>query len=187
LRLDTTTWKMDVLLEGGSASGGMNFSNPDCLTTVTLGAKTYLVICEDIIGRTQGRVSAAANTAGRDYNELYWLDLSIENPTREDLKRMLVGARGSEITGARFTPAVKTRFVSCQHPSSSSTAPYTRSYSLAVWGCETPTGLVFDAPKFERSDKLQVSVNKLSGMAYCARKTDVSLHNAAGRSVERHR
>lgn len=187
LRLDTTTWKMDVLLEGGSASGGMNFSNPDCLTTVTLGSKTYLVICEDIIGRTQGRVSAAANTAGRDYNELYWLDLSIENPTREDLKRMLVGARGAEITGARFTPDGKTMFVNIQHPTSSNTAPYNRSYTLAVWGYETPSGLIFDPPTFKNSDKLQVSVNMVSGMAYFDRKTDVSLHNATGRRLERHR
>lgn len=185
LRLDTNTWKMDVLLEGGNAAGGLNLSNPDCLTTVTVSGKTYLVICEDIIGRTQNRVSAAAGSA--DYNELYWLDLSIQNPTRDDLKRMLVGARGAELTGARFTPDGKTMFINIQHPSSSNTAPYNRSYTLAVWGYDTPTGLIFDAPKFERSDKLQVEVNMVSRMAYFDRKTDVSLHNAAGKRLARHR
>lgn len=184
LRLDTTTWKMDVLLEGGNAAGGLNFSNPDCLTTVTLGSKTYLVICEDIIGRTQNRVPSSVS---QDYSELYWLDLSIENPTRDDLKRMLVGARGAEVTGARFTPDGKTMFVNIQHPASGNTAPYNRSYTLAIWGYETPTGLIFDPPKFERSEKLQVSVNMVSRIAYFDRRTDVSLYNTAGRRLDRQR
>src|SRR5690606_5078749 len=54
LRLDTATGKMDVLLEGGEGSNGLHFANPDCLTTVSLGTKTYLVICEDINGTSQG-------------------------------------------------------------------------------------------------------------------------------------
>jgi secreted PhoX family phosphatase len=187
LRLDTTTWKMDVLLEGGSASGGLHFSNPDCLTTVTLGAKTYLVICEDINGTSQGRVSSAAATAGRNINELYWLDLSIPNPTRADLKRLLVGPAGAEVTGARFTPDGKTMFVNIQHPSSGNASPYNRSYTLAVWGYDTPTGLIFDPPTFKSSDRLQVEVNAASRIAYFDREVDVAVHNAAGRRLERHR
>jgi secreted PhoX family phosphatase len=187
LRLDTTTWKMDVLLEGGAAAGGLHFANPDCLTKVTLGEKTYLVICEDINGTSQGRVSAAAATAGRSISELYWLDLSIPNPTRADLKRMLVGPTGAEITGARFTPDGKTMFVNIQHPSSSNASPYNRSYTLAIWGYETATGLVMDPPTFKSSDKLQVEVNAASRIAYFDREVDVAVHNAAGRRLERHR
>lgn len=187
LRLDTATGKMDVFLEGGAGSGGLHFSNPDCITKVTLGDKTYMVICEDINGTSQGRVSAAANTAGRTVNELYWLDMSIPNPTRNDLKRMLVGAAGAEITGARFTPDGKTIFVNVQHPTSSNAAPYNTSYTVAMWGYQTATGLVFDPPTFGKSDRLQVEVNAASRMAYFDRETDVSLHDATGKRLERHR
>lgn len=187
LRLDTTTWKMEVFLEGGPGSGGLHFSNPDCITKVTLGQKTYLVICEDINGTSQGRVPAAAHNAGRVVNELYWLDLDIPNPTRDDLKRLLVGPAGAEITGARFTPDGKTMFVNIQHPSSSNASPYNRSYTLAVWGYDTPTGLVIDPPSFKPSDRLQVEVNAASRIAYFDREVDVAVHNAAGKRLERHR
>ena len=187
LRLDTLTWKMDVLLEGGAGSNGLHFSNPDCLTTVSLNGKDYLVICEDINGTSQGRVSSAANSAGRSISELYWLDLSIQNPTRDDLKRMLVGPTGAEITGARFTPDGKTMFVNIQHPSTSNASPYNRSYTLAIWGYEGVTGLAFDAPTFEPSKRLQVKVNAASRLAYFDRVADVDLHNAAGRRLERHK
>jgi len=187
LRLDTTTWKMDVFLEGGAGNGGLHFANPDCLTKVTIGSKTYMVICEDINATSQGRVSAAANSAGRTINELYWLDMSIPNPTRADLKRMLVGVTGAEITGARFTPDGKAMFVNVQHPSSSNAAPYNTSYTLAMWGYETPTGLIIDPPTFRPSDKLQVEVNAVSRIAYFDRETDVALHDLSGKRLERHR
>jgi secreted PhoX family phosphatase len=187
LRLDTTTWKMDVFLEGGAGAGGLNFANPDCLTSVKIGNKTYMVICEDINGTSQGRVSSAANSAGRSISELYWLDMSIPNPTRADLKRMLVGVTGAEITGARFTPDGKTMFVNVQHPTTTNPAPYNRSYTLAMWGYETPTGLIIDPPHFKKSDRLQVEVNAASRMAYFDRETDVSLHDSAGKRLERHR
>lgn len=188
LRLDTATGKMDVLIEGGAGSNGLHFSNPDCLTTVALGTKRYLVICEDINGTSQGRVSPAAGNADRTINELYWLDLSIADPQPDDLRRMLVGPAGAEITGARFTPDGRTMFVNIQHPSTSNASPYNRSYTLAVWGYEAPpAGLAFDPPAFGRSDRLQVAVNAASRLAYFDRTVDVDLHNAAGRRLERHK
>jgi uncharacterized protein len=188
LRLDLTTNKLDVYLEGGAGTtGAIHLSNPDGLTAVTLGDKKYLVIQEDIIGRTQGRVSAAANSAGRNICEMYWLEITPGPSSLDSLKRMLVGTAGSEITGARFTPDGRTMFVNLQHPSSSLAAPYNRALTLAIWGYETPTGLIFDAPAFKKSDRLQVEVNRMSGFAYFDRVSDVELFNAAGRRLERHR
>ncbi len=185
LRLDLATHKMDVLLEGGPGNSGQHFSNPDGLTKVTLGDRTFLVIQEDLNGNTFGRMPAYAANAGRTVCEMYWLDLAVQNPTVDDLKRFMVGPHGAELTGARFTPDGRTMFVNVQHPSSGNPAPYNRSYTLAVWGYYgDPTGLIFDPPKFKRSDRLQVEVNAASRFAYFDRQTDVELFNAAGRRLE---
>ncbi len=186
LRFDPATNKLDVFLEGGAASNGLHFSNPDGMTSVTLGNKRYLVIQEDINGTSQGRVPAGVN---RNICELFWLEIPANGalPVRDSLKRMLIGPTGAEITGARFTPDGKTMFVNIQHPSSSNAAPYNRSYTLAIWGYDAPTGLVFDAPSFKKSDKVQVEVNRVSRLAWFDRSTDVELFSATGRRLERHR
>ena len=191
LRLDPATNKVDVFLEGGAAAAtpGLHFANPDGMTSVTLGDKSYLVIAENINGRTQGRVTEAANSAGRDISELYWLRIPATGvaASRDSLKRMMVGPAGAELTGTRFTPDGKTLFVNVQHPSTGNPAPYNRSYTLAIWGYESPTGLIFDAPSFRKSDKLQVVVNPATRFAYFDRVTDVDLYNPAGRRLERHK
>jgi secreted PhoX family phosphatase len=191
LRFDPATNKLDVFLEGGAASAGspIHLSNPDGLTAVTLGDKRYLVIAENLNGTSQGRVSAAANTAGRQVPEMYWLQIPAAGalPTLDSLKRIMVGPAGSEITGPYFTPDGKTLFVNIQHPSSGNPSPYNRAYTLAIWGYETPTGLIFDAPAFPKSRKLQMKVNAATRLAYFDRVTDVDLFNLSGRRLERHR
>jgi uncharacterized protein len=188
LRLNLTTNKLDVLLEGGPGEHTVNhLSNPDGLTKVRLANKTYLVIQEDLNGTSQGRVPPAVHSAGRYICEMYWLDLAIENPTVDDLKRFMVGPHGAEITGARFTPDGKTMFVNLQHPSSGNPAPYNTSYTMAVWGYEAPAGLLFDHPTFEENGKFDVKVNAMSRLAYFSEVTDVELYNVSGRRLERHR
>jgi secreted PhoX family phosphatase len=192
LRFDPATDKLDVFLEGGAASAGgtIHLSNPDGLTSVSLGSKHYLVIAENLNGTSQGRVSAAANTAGRDIPELYWLQIPAGGvpPVRDSLKRMMVGPAESELTGPRFTPDGRTLFVNVQHPSTGNPSPYNRSYTLAIWGYETPTGLIFDAPSFDgASGAVRVKVNAASRFAHFDRVTDVELFNAAGRRIERHK
>jgi secreted PhoX family phosphatase len=193
LRFDPATDKLDVFLEGGAASAGgtIHLSNPDGLTSVSLGSKHYLVIAENLNGTSQGRVSAAANTAGRDIPELYWLQVPSAGvlPVRDSLKRMMVGPAESELTGPRFTPDGRTLFVNVQHPSTGNPSPYNRSYTLAIWGYETPTGLIFDAPSFDgpASGAVRVKVNAASRFAHFDRVTDVDLFNAAGRRLERHK
>lgn len=189
LRFDPATNKMDVLLEGGpgTVNPAIHLSNPDGLTSVKMNGNSYLVIQEDLNGRTQGRVPAAAATAGNTVCELYFLDLSIASPKVDDLKRLVVGPIGAEITGARFTPDGKTMFVNLQHPNSKNPAPYNTSYTLAVWGYDQPTGL-FDSPRFSGKDKeIEVHVNAVSRFAYFSRKVNAELFDSSGKRLERHK
>jgi uncharacterized protein len=190
LRFDIATNKMDVLIEGGAGTGGNtnHLASPDGLTSVELNGKKYLVIQEDLIGVSQGRVPPSAAAANRYLCEVYWLDLSIPNPTVNDLKRMLIGANGAEVTGARFTPDGKTMFVNIQHPTSTLAAPYNTSYTLAVWGYAGQATNLFDEPKFNgKSGRVEMQVNAMSRFAYFSEVSDVELFDTVGKRLERHK
>lgn len=134
LELDLNTLQMKILVAGGDITGELagNFSNPDGLVLAELNGKPYLVINEDLVGVDQNRVGAEAN--GNVYCEVYFLDLSIKNPTRQDLQRFLIGAKGAETTGSMFTPDGKTYFVSIQHPDTDNPAPFNHTVVIAVTG-----------------------------------------------------
>lgn len=135
LVFDTETNKMSVYLEGGiGVDGATVFSNPDCITMTNQGGKDYLVICEDINDNSKGRVPQHAERKNHWYTELYFLDLSIEKPTVNDLHRFAVSPMGAEFTGAIFTPDNKTMFLNVQHPNWSNGAPYNRSVTVAITG-----------------------------------------------------
>lgn len=137
LEFDPATEKMRVYLEGGAIpNGGADayFSSPDGLGVGTIGGKEYLVICEDIISRSRNRVPAHVEAKNETYNEMFFLDATIENPSLDDLQRFSVGPRGCEQTGPVFTPDHSTLFFSVQSPSSENTPPYDRTSVVAVTG-----------------------------------------------------
>ncbi len=136
LELDLTTNKLSVLLEGRllPSDSTFCFSNPDAMTAVNKNGKNYLVISEDCNGNKDGRVSAEALQRGEVYNEIYFLDLSIKNPSGKDLKRFMAAPEGCETTGNCFTPDGKSYFVCIQHPSTNNPAPFNRSTVLAISG-----------------------------------------------------
>jgi secreted PhoX family phosphatase len=136
LELDLKTNKLRVLLNGGVSKKDSMFcfSSPDAMTSVSLHGKKYLVISEDTHGNKNGSASAAVAAKNETYNEVYFLDLSIPNPTLEDLKRFMVAPEGCETTGNMFTPDGKTYFVSIQHPSTTNPAPFNKSSVIAVTG-----------------------------------------------------
>lgn len=191
LRLDPATGKLDVFLEGGAGSAGSknHLSNPDGLTSVTLNGKTWLVVQEDLNGKTFGRVPGGASA--KTICEMYWIDASLANPTVDSLKRMMIGPNNSELTGGRFTPDGRTLFVNVQHPDTGAVngSVYKGSYTVALTGYAGPTGLNFDRPAFQggASGKIQVEINALSRFAYFSRKADVEVFNTAGKRLERHR
>ncbi len=135
LIFDTSTDEMSVLIEGGKSTDGKTvFSNPDCVTSVNLGGKDYLVLHEDINGNGYGRIPKHAYDRNHWYNEVYFLDLSIENPTVEDLVRFASSPMGAEFTGGVFTPDGKSFFLNVQHPFYKNKAPFNRSSTVVFTG-----------------------------------------------------
>lgn len=116
LRFDPSKNQMSVLVEGGNRTDGSNFSNPDGLASAQIGGKPYLLINEDLNGLTQNRVSASALSAKQDVSDVWLLDLSKSNPTRDDLQRLATSPLGAETTGFATTPDGSTLFFNIQHP-----------------------------------------------------------------------
>jgi secreted PhoX family phosphatase len=137
LVFDTETNQMSTHLEGGFNSDSSKvFSNPDNITKVTFGGKDYLLFCEDLNAADKGRIPAYAYNQGKYYTEMFLLDLSIENPTIDDLFRFAVGPNRAELTGAMMSPDKSTLFFNVMHPIYSNGAPYDRSVTVAVSGWE---------------------------------------------------
>lgn len=137
LVFDTETNIMSTHLEGGFSSDSSKvFSNADNITRVSFGGKDYLLFCEDLNATSMGRVPSYVHEAGKYYAEMYLLDLSIENPTVDDLFRFAVGPNRSELTGAMMSPDKSTLFFNVMHPLWSNDKPYDRSVTVAVSGWE---------------------------------------------------
>lgn len=135
LAFNLKTNEMTTVLNGGQAKHANNkhFSNPDAITNVTINGKTYLVISEDIIANARGRVSRKALKKGLFVNEIYWLDLSVSNPTVDDLKRFLIAPAGAETTGGEFIQGnSRFFFVNIQHPDSSNPEPFNKSCTIVI-------------------------------------------------------
>ncbi len=135
LVLDPTTNLMQILITGGDLNDGGNFSQPDALTAVSIGNKQYLVVCEDIGSTKRNRVGQTAAAKGEKYNEMYFLDLSKPNPSRNNLVRFSAGPRGCEQTGPIFTPDSKTMFMVVQNPDKRNAEPFNRSIVVAITNC----------------------------------------------------
>ena len=132
--LENNSIKPHILAGAGIKNKDKHFANPDGITYCKQTGHTYLVINEDIIGLDNHRVSATAAQVKRFINEIWWLDLSIKNPTTDDLQRFLIAPAGAETTGGYFTPDFKNYFVNIQHPSSKNASPWNKSCTIVVTG-----------------------------------------------------
>lgn len=133
LVLDLASDRISVLLEGGVIGNDPQqvFANPDAITAVNIKGKDHLVISEDLIWKTkEGLVGNGPD--GGVYNEIYFLDLSIEKPERTDLQRFMAGPKGCETTGNVFTPDASTCFIAIQHPDTINADPFNRSCVIAI-------------------------------------------------------
>ncbi len=140
-------WKYDpakdtlfVFLEGGpdfDASPSeedypaVHLSNPDGLNVMQLDGRSFMVINEDLNGRSFGRVPAGVSNSTC---EVFLLDLAIEKPTLDDLIRLTAVPRGAEVTGACPTPDGKSLLLNVQHPNTSNPFPYNHSLTFAIHG-----------------------------------------------------
>ncbi len=194
-------WKYDpvndvasVYLEGGPYFAespeeadypSVHLSNPDGLNVMQIDGKSYLVICEDLNGTSFGRVPAGVSNRTC---ELFLLDLTIENPTLNDLIRLSVFPAGSEVTGAMPTPDGKSLPVNVQHPRSDNPFPFNHSLTLAINGFDriSSAQLRKDAPEMmtnEADAPFTVYPNPTTRMVYLNKVTDVALYSAAGKRI----
>lgn len=134
LDLEKNSVKPHIWGGPGIKDSKKHFSNPDGITYCKQNGKTYLVINEDIIGLDNQRVSPQAASAKRAINEIWWLDLSIKNPTTDHLQRFMIAPANAETTGGYFTPDFKNYFVNIQHPSLKNAAPWNKSCTIVVSG-----------------------------------------------------
>jgi secreted PhoX family phosphatase len=125
------------LLNGGNATqNAFNFASPDGLAFIRTGSerqgyREWLIIQEDLNGPRFGRQPNPATPDSLLHCEGFLLDLSIANPTVDDLHRIFRGAPGAELAGAALDPQGRDLLLNHQHPTpGASAAPYNTD---AVW------------------------------------------------------
>lgn len=198
LEFDPETDFIEVLLHGGplytsstsqsqSAYPSKHMSNPDGLESMTINGKDYLIIQEDLNGRTYNRMPAEYSSSSQTQCEMWLLDLSIPNPEISDLERLTACPPGAEITGACVIDE-KTLLVNIQHPATSNTYPYNNSLTLAITGFDgsnpvSTTNIIKDATASEFS----VYPNPTSREFMLNKKQDIAIYNSTGQRMKVYR
>jgi hypothetical protein len=190
LKFDVTTNTMTSYLEGGPSYSGevtvsnypaYHLSNPDGLTFMTVNNKTYMVICEDLNGTSNGRMPAGISNKSC---ELFLLDAELTAPMTTDLVRIAQVPYGAEVTGAKATPDGKTLLFNSQHPSTSNPFPYNNSCTIALTGWDkTVSQLGVEEKELENGSNFQVYPNPTSRVLYFNTVTDVALYDSNGTLV----
>jgi hypothetical protein len=197
LKYDPVADEVSVLIEGGpffatspaeSAYPAKHLSNPDGLVCVQINGKSYLLIQEDLNGTSFGRTPAGVTNPTC---EAFLLDLSIPNPTVNDLIRLTATPAGAEITGAIMTPDGKSILVNAQHPRTDNPFPYNHSLTLAIHGFDKlGSQSIADRSPFEaelgKSDaasEFTIYPNPTARIVYMNQLTDVALYDANGKRV----
>lgn len=193
LEFNPTNDQINVFLEGGpyfaNSPDSINYpynhlSNPDGLNFLNVNGQSYMIICEDLNGSSQGRVPAGTGTKTC---ELYLFDMSDNTPTVSDLVRISVAARGAEITGAIATPDGKTIFVNSQHPSSSNPFPYNHSLTYAITGWDQTVTTIKDIIKEKEQNDYDFFPNPVSRTVYFKKLGDFAIYDIHGRRLEVYR
>ena len=190
IKLDVNTDVVSVALSAGpefhnepnvpiSSYPSIQLSNPDGLTFMNVNQNSYMVICEDLNGTSHGRMPAGISNRSC---ELYILDMTIANPTTNDLVRIAQTPVGAEITGVRATPDGKTLFFNSQHPSSSNPFPYNNSLTIALTGWDFIDDVGLEEMATEQ-DAFQVYPNPTSRMVYFGKVMDVALYDINGKLI----
>lgn len=159
-----------------------HLSNPDGLTFMEINGNSYMVIQEDLNGRSYGRVP---DGTGNSFCELYMYDMSDPNPALSKLKRITGVPAGAEITGARAIDD-NTLLVNCQHPSSSNPFPFNNSLTFAISGFAVDPLSIFEGPDFE-GDQFQIYPNPATRELFFNEVSDVAIYDANGRRINVYR
>jgi secreted PhoX family phosphatase len=188
---DPATSQTSVFLEGGpyftvdpSASSypDKHLSNPDGLNKTTINGKDYMLINEDLNGTSKGRTPAGISNRTC---ELFMLDMSIANPTLNDLVRIAVVPVGAEITGAIGTTDGKTILFNVQHPSTSNPFPFNNSLTVAITGWDQVT-IGIDEEAFE-GKTFEMYPNPATRTLYFKELSDIAIYNVEGKRMNVYR
>lgn len=196
LKYDPTADSITVHLEGGPlesetspdsaayvakyGKGSNHLSNPDGLGIIHVGAKSYLIVQEDLNGTSYGRVPSGFSERPC---ELFLLDASISEPSLNDLIRITHSAWGAEITGGVGTPDGKTILVNSQHPESTNKFPFNHSLTFAITGFDKMDPSSLKPPSFE-DNLFQVYPNPTSRILFLSEMTDAALYNIDGKRIK---
>lgn len=191
MEFDPATGDMQVFIDGGpffatdSVPENMypnkHLSNPDGLNFLQVNGKSFMLICEDLNGTSNGRVPGNINNRTC---ELFMLDMSIANPTINDLVRISIVPLGAEVTGVTATPDGKTILVNSQHPSTSNPFPYNNSLTYAITGWDQAVVTsTLEGPEFEAEEAFSIFPNPTSRFLHLNKVTDVALYDAQGQRI----
>lgn len=196
LYFDPATEEMGVQIAGGpefttdsvnsSVYPDKHLSNPDGLGVITINQQVYLIIQEDLNGTSYGRVPNDITT--NRTCEMFLLDLSIANPTTDDLIRISAVPIGAEITGGVSTPDGKTILVNSQHPNSDATInpfPYNNSLTVAITGFDKIDNVTTDLDQEFDQDQNEFKIfpNPVSRTLYFESPIDAAIYNINGQRV----
>ncbi|WNJ18944.1 alkaline phosphatase PhoX [Pontibacter sp. G13] len=190
LKIDVAMDTVYPYLEGGPYFASVtpenypekHLSNPDGLSFMTVKPgtseeRTYMVVQEDLNGTSYGRMPDGISNRGC---ELFLLDMTVANPTVDDLVRITTTPLGSEVTGAVATPDGKSLLVNSQHPSGDNPFPFNHSLTFAING--------FDKAAVSNDDLIdesafQIYPNPVSRILNFTEKTDVAIFTLDGQRV----
>lgn len=190
LEFDPATDEMSVYIEGGPYFAespaeadypDKHLSNPDGLNVITIDEQQFLAIEEDLNGTSFGRMPAGISNRTC---EMWLLDLSIEEPTVDDLIRLTAVPAGAEITGVIQTPDGRSLLINSQHPSSSNPFPYNHSLTFAIHGFDELTVSDVNEPNFGDTEEIEIYPNPTTRVVYMSETTDAALYNAEGKRIK---
>ncbi len=197
LAFNPSTDEFSVLIEGGAGdtqydnkpSASLKFypekhlSNPDGLKFMMSGGERFLIIQEDLNGKSHNRVPFGIDNSTC---EMFLLPLSVTSPTVNDLIRITAVPHGAEVTGATPTPSGKTILFNVQHPNSSEMVneyPFTHSVTIAVRGFEG----VLTALKNEKDNRAAKHVaiypNPVARTLHLEKAIDLAIYDVRGNRV----
>ena len=190
LKFDPNTEEISVVLEGGpyfeNSPDEANYpsnhlSNPDGINTMTIDGQSFLIIQEDLNGTSNGRVPEGVSNRTC---EVYLLDLSIDNPSIDDLVRLTAVPSGAEVTGAMPTPDGKSLLINSQHASVGLEFPWNHSLTFAIHGFDELTVTDLQDPDLTDTQGLSIYPNPTTRVVFVSEVTDMALYSIDGQRLK---
>lgn len=192
---DPATSQVDIAIEGGpylatspsvSSYPAKHLSNPDGIGFITVNGRTFMIIQEDLNGRSFGRTPAENQTSGKEVCEMFFLDMTVKNPTYNDLIRIAATPHGAEITGVIASKDGKTLFANSQHPAPTNPFPYNHSLTFAITGWEDVVNTLVGLQDFKNNatDVFSIYPNPVSQELQLNKVSDIAIYDMSGKRLK---